>query len=64
MKRSILAGSVMALVCLGFAAPLLAAPPTATGAVNQPSPGEKKSAAIKSAEKCLRVCPERSYGIA
>src|ERR1035437_7700519 len=53
MKRSILSGSVMALVCLGFAAPLLAAPPTATGAVNQPSPGEKKSAAIKSAEKCL-----------
>jgi sporulation protein YlmC with PRC-barrel domain len=53
MKRSILAGSVTALVCLGFAAPLLAAPPTATGAVNQPSPGEKKSAAFKSAEKCL-----------
>src|SRR5664279_1569898 len=53
MKRSILAGSVTALVCLGFAAPLLAAPPTATDAMSQPSPGEKKSAAFKSAEKCL-----------
>lgn len=52
MKRTILASSVTALVCLGFAAPLLAAPPTATG-MNQPSAGEKKGAAIKSAEKCL-----------
>ena len=53
MKRSILAGSVTALFCLGFASPLLAAPPTAPGTVSQPSPGEKKVAEIKPAKKCL-----------
>lgn len=52
MKRAILAGSVTALAFLGFATSLLAAPPTATG-MNQPSSGEKKGAAIKSAQKCL-----------
>jgi sporulation protein YlmC with PRC-barrel domain len=52
MKRTILAGSVMALAFLGFVTSLLAAPPTATG-VNQSSSGEKKGAAIDSAEKCL-----------
>ena len=53
MKRSTLAGAVAAIFCVGFAGPLLAAQPTATGAVNQSSPTEKKVAAAKPAEKCI-----------
>jgi len=53
MKHSTLAGSVVAFWCLGFAAPLLAAQPAATGMVNRSSPSAKKVAAIKPAEKCL-----------
>ena len=53
MKRSILAGSVTALFCLGFATPLLAAPPTATDTVSHPSSVDKNISAAKPAEKCL-----------
>jgi sporulation protein YlmC with PRC-barrel domain len=44
---------VAACIYLGVAAPLLAASPPATGAMNQPPPSEQNAAAIKSAEKCL-----------
>ena len=53
MKRSTLAGSVAACFCLGLAAPLLAAEPSATGTVNQPSPNENNPSATKPAEQCL-----------
>jgi len=52
MKRSILASSA-ALFCLGFATPLLAAEPAATGTLNQSPSAGKKVAAVKPAEKCL-----------
>ena len=52
MKRSILAGSVAACLCLGLAAPLLAAPPAVPGTAT-PSSGEKNVSATKPAEKCL-----------
>jgi sporulation protein YlmC with PRC-barrel domain len=52
MKRSILTGAMTAFCCLGLAAPLLAAPPAATGTENQAS-NDNKSAAAKPAEKCL-----------
>ena len=53
MKRSTLAGSVAACFCLGLAAPLLAAEPSATGTVNQPSRNENNPSATKPAEQCL-----------
>lgn len=53
MKRSTLAGSAAALFYLGFATPLLAAEPAATGAVTQSPSAGNKVAAIKPAEKCL-----------
>lgn len=53
MKRSILVSSVAACFCLGLASPLLAAEPSATGAVNAPSSGQKSAAVTKPAEKCL-----------
>jgi hypothetical protein len=53
MKRTILAGSTAACLCLGLAGPLLAAEPPVTGTVNHPSPGEQNVAAIKPAAKCL-----------
>lgn len=53
MKNSTLAGAVAAFVCLGFAAPALAAQPAATGAVRQSPPTEKKVDAVKPADKCL-----------
>ena len=53
MKRSTLTGAVAAFCCFGFAAPLLAAQPAATGAENQTSTNENKAAAVKPAEKCL-----------
>jgi sporulation protein YlmC with PRC-barrel domain len=53
MKRSTLAGSVATCICLGLAAPLLAAEPAATTAVNRSSPGEQNVSAIKPAAKCL-----------
>jgi sporulation protein YlmC with PRC-barrel domain len=53
MKRSILVSSVAACLCLGLAAPVLAEEPSAAGAVNAPSSGEKTATATKPAEKCL-----------
>ena len=53
MKRSILTGAMTAICCFGLSAPLLAAPPAATGTENQASPGDNKSAAVKPAEKCF-----------
>jgi sporulation protein YlmC with PRC-barrel domain len=53
MKRSTLASSVAGLFCLGFAAPVLAAQPAATGTVSQSSSSEKNVASVKPAEKCL-----------
>lgn len=53
MKRSTIAGSVAACFCLGLAAPLLAAEPSATGTVNQPSRNENNPSATKPAEQCL-----------
>jgi sporulation protein YlmC with PRC-barrel domain len=53
MKRSILVNSMAACLCLGLAAPLLAAEPSVTGAVNQPSPNEKNVSATKPTAKCL-----------
>jgi sporulation protein YlmC with PRC-barrel domain len=42
-----------ACFCVGLAVPLLAAEPSVTGAVSQPSPIEKGVFAITAAEKCL-----------
>lgn len=53
MKRSTLIGSVAACVCLGLATPLLAAEPSVTGSMTQPSPNATKAADAKPAEKCL-----------
>jgi len=53
MKRSILASSVAACICLGLAVPLLAAEPPATDMANPPAPNEKAAAATQPAEKCL-----------
>ena len=52
MKRSTLAGPVAAFLFLGFAAPLLAAEPAATGVASPPA-SEKNLSAAKPAEKCL-----------
>lgn len=54
MKRTILASSVTAIVYLGFAAPLLAAPPAATGAASQPPSSAESVTSVKSAEQCLK----------
>jgi len=53
MKRLTLMGSVAAWVCLGLAAPLLAAEPAATGTAKQPAPIAQNLSAAKPAEKCL-----------
>ncbi len=53
MKRSSLAVPFAACICLGTAAPVFAAEPVATTAVNQVSPGERNASAIKPAETCL-----------
>jgi sporulation protein YlmC with PRC-barrel domain len=53
MKRSTLAGSVTACLCLGLVAPLVAAEPPVAGPVNHPSAGKKSLSAIRPAEKCL-----------
>jgi sporulation protein YlmC with PRC-barrel domain len=53
MKRSTLVSSVAGCFCLSLAAPLLAAEPLATGAVNQSSSGKNVVSATKPAETCL-----------
>ena len=53
MTRSILVSSVAACICLGPAAPLLAAEPAATGTTNPPAPAEKTATAIQPAQQCL-----------
>ena len=53
MKRSTLAKSVAACLCLGVVIPLLSAQTPAPGAASQPSPVAKNAAAIKPAETCL-----------
>jgi len=53
MTRSILTSSVAACICLGLAAPLLAAETPATGAPNPPAAAEKTAAAIQPAQQCL-----------
>lgn len=53
MKRITLVGPAAACFCLGFAAPLLAAEPAATGTANQPSLVQETVSAAKPAEKCL-----------
>jgi sporulation protein YlmC with PRC-barrel domain len=53
MKRSTLATSVAAFVCLGVGIPLLAAQTPAPGSVNRPPPGSQNVAATKPAEVCL-----------
>jgi sporulation protein YlmC with PRC-barrel domain len=53
MKRSFLVNSVAACFCLVLATPLLAAEPSATGAVNPPVPREQNASAATPAEKCL-----------
>jgi len=60
MKRTTLAGSMAACICLGFAAPLLAAEPATTGTgpavtgtASQSSPTDKTVSSSKPAETCL-----------
>jgi sporulation protein YlmC with PRC-barrel domain len=53
MKRAILATSAAACLCLGLAAPLLAAETATPDAGNPPSSGAKNVSAAKPAEKCL-----------
>jgi len=53
MKRSTLARSAAVCVCLGLAAPLLAAQPPATDAANQPPPRAASAPVAKTAETCL-----------
>ena len=53
MKRSTLASSVAACLCLGLATPLLAAEPAATGMMNHPTSGAKNIATARPARKCL-----------
>jgi sporulation protein YlmC with PRC-barrel domain len=54
MKCSILVGSLAVGLCLGLAAPPLAAEPAVTGPANHPSPPLKNNvSATKPAEKCL-----------
>jgi sporulation protein YlmC with PRC-barrel domain len=53
MKRSTVAGPVVACVCLCFAGPLAAAELPATGVVAKPSPSETTASTTKPAETCL-----------
>jgi sporulation protein YlmC with PRC-barrel domain len=53
VKHSILASTVVAWSCLGFAAPLLAAEAPAAATANRPSPVATNVPAAKPAEKCL-----------
>jgi sporulation protein YlmC with PRC-barrel domain len=53
MKRMLLTGSMAVWICLGLAAPLLAAEPAPSGAPNPPSSSKETTAAVKPAEKCL-----------
>ncbi len=53
MKRTLLASSAAACLCLGLAAPLLAAEPAATGTAKPRLAGKAATAAIKPAQKCL-----------
>jgi sporulation protein YlmC with PRC-barrel domain len=53
MKRSTLAGSVAAYVCLGLSVPLLAAEPPVAGTATQPTSSGRNVSASNPAEKCL-----------
>jgi sporulation protein YlmC with PRC-barrel domain len=53
MTRSYLVSSMVACLCLGLPAPLLAAEPSATGTGNQLSPSENNADATNPTEKCL-----------
>lgn len=53
MKRSTLAGSVAACICLGLYVPVFAAEPPAAGIATHPTSGEKNVSATKPAEQCL-----------
>lgn len=53
MKRAILTGSAAACIWFGLAAPLVAAQPSVSGTVNDPSAQGASISAIKPAEKCL-----------
>jgi sporulation protein YlmC with PRC-barrel domain len=53
MIRSMLAGSVAACICLGLAAPLLAAEPPAPATANPAAPVENTAAANQPAQQCL-----------
>ncbi|MGB7100361.1 MAG: PRC-barrel domain-containing protein [Xanthobacteraceae bacterium] len=53
MKRSTLAGSVAACICLGLSVPSLAAEPPVADTATQPAPSVKNFSAPKPAEKCL-----------
>ena len=53
MKRSTLAGSVAACICLGLSVPLFAAEPPVAGTATQPTSSERNVSASKPAEKCL-----------
>ncbi len=53
LERSALVSAVAALFCLGFAAPLIAAEPAASGAPDGAATNEAKVAPVKPAEKCL-----------
>jgi sporulation protein YlmC with PRC-barrel domain len=53
MKRSALAASLTASLCLGFAGPLLAAESSQTAAAHKPSPDAKVASHKQPAQKCL-----------
>ena len=53
MKRSTLAGSVAACICLGLSVPVLAAEPPVAGAATQQASSVKNFSTPKPAEKCL-----------
>src|SRR5664279_6594004 len=53
MKRSALAASLSASLCLGFAAPLLAATSPQTAAMHKPAPDAKAASHKQPAQKCL-----------
>jgi len=53
MKRLTSVASIAACMCIGFAAPLLAADPVVTGTVNQTPAGEKTAADKAPVAKCL-----------
>src|ERR1035438_6175687 len=53
MKRSALAASLTASLCLGFAAPLPAAPAPETATVHKPFGDANAASNMKSAQKCL-----------